>query len=66
MTASAFREQIDLERHSEKMKQRGRGRWCLPLFNYHQSVLDSPAFQNRETNFSQLLLDPTGRIPLFF
>lgn len=66
MTASAFREQIDLERHSEKMKQRGRGRWCLPLFNYHQSVLDSPAFQNRETNFFQLLLDPTGRIPLFF
>lgn len=60
MTGSAAGEQIDLERNCEggieKMKERGRGRgrWCLALFNYHQSCIGfpPPSFQNKETNFS--------------
>lgn len=46
MTACAASEQIDLERNvekgKEKMKERGRGRWCLALFNYHQSCIGFP------------------------
>lgn len=46
VTASAASEQIDLERSAErgieKMKERGKGRWCLALFNYHQSCIGFP------------------------
>lgn len=46
MTASTAGEQIELERNGErgkeKMKERGRGRWCLALFNYHQASIGFP------------------------
>lgn len=71
MTASAAGEQIDLERSGErgkeKMKERGRGRWCLALFNYHQSCIGfPPPFKIKRQISLNPPLDPRGRITLFF
>lgn len=73
MTGSAAGEQIDLERNCEggieKMKERGRGRgrWCLALFNYHQSCIGFPPLPFKIKRQISLTppLDPAGRITLF-